>query len=68
MEMLCRHQNHDLTGVEPEGSVVTCPRHGWRYDLTSGDCLTEGWAGLRRFDVKVEGGRMLLSARPVRLD
>lgn len=65
MEMACRHQNHDLSDVAPEGTVVTCPRHGWRYDLSTGDCLTEGWAGLRRFEVKLEDGSLLVSLRPL---
>lgn len=64
MEMVCRHQNEDLSRGQREGDIVTCPRHGWRYDLTTGECLTEGWAGLRRYAVKVEGGDLFVSTRP----
>lgn len=36
MEMVCRHQNADLTTGRVQGDVVTCPRHGWRYNLKRG--------------------------------
>ena len=63
MEMVCRHQNGDLSQGQRDGGVVTCPRHGWRYDLTTGECLTEAWAGLRRYEVRVEGGELFVSTR-----
>ena len=65
MEMACRHQNGDLSQGRRDGDIVTCSRHGWRYDLATGACLTESWAGLRRYEVKEEGGTLLLSTGPV---
>ncbi len=65
MEMVCRHQNGDLSRGAREGDIVTCPRHGWRYDLSTGACLTEPWAGLRRHGVKVENGEVWVSVRPL---
>lgn len=65
MEMVCRHQNGDLSQGTREGEIVTCPRHGWRYDLSTGECLTEAWAGLRRYEVRIEGDTMLVSQRPL---
>jgi nitrite reductase/ring-hydroxylating ferredoxin subunit len=55
MEVACRHQNADLTQGKRDGSLVVCPRHGWRYDLATGECLTESWAGLRTFETQIEG-------------
>ena len=34
--LICPHRGADLTGIEPVDSVVTCPLHGLRWDLTSG--------------------------------
>lgn len=65
MEMACRHQNGDLSQGSREGDIVTCPRHGWRYDLSSGACLTAAWARLRRYGVKVENGEIWVSAGPI---
>ena len=55
MEASCRHQNADLTGAPRLGNVVTCPRHGWQYDVTTGECLTESWAALRTYELRIEG-------------
>lgn len=57
-EFNCRHQNADLSPGERDGDVVTCPRHGWRYDLVTGRCLTEDWAKLRRFAVEIVDGEV----------
>jgi nitrite reductase/ring-hydroxylating ferredoxin subunit len=65
MEMLCRHQNGDLSQGSRGGDIVTCPRHGWRYDLSTGACLTEAWASLRRYAIKVEDGKVWVSVRPI---
>ena len=65
MEVTCRHQGGDLTLGTREGDVVTCPRHGWRYDLRTGECLNEPWARLRRFAVKIENGDVYLSSTPL---
>jgi nitrite reductase (NADH) small subunit len=32
----CRHRGGPLGEGSLEGSVVTCPWHGWEYDVTSG--------------------------------
>jgi len=37
----CRHEDGPLGEGDLEGSVVTCPYHNWRFDVTNGDCLTE---------------------------
>jgi nitrite reductase/ring-hydroxylating ferredoxin subunit len=65
LEVTCRHQNADLTLGERHGSLVTCPRHGWVYDLATGACLTEPWARLRRFAVREEGGVVWLDPTPL---
>jgi nitrite reductase/ring-hydroxylating ferredoxin subunit len=63
-EVTCRHQNADLSLGERDGDVVTCPRHGWRYDLATGECLTESWARLRTFRVWSEAGEVWLDTTP----
>ncbi len=65
LELACRHQNADLTGAAREGTVLTCSRHGWRYDLRDGSCLDQPWAALRRFAVVEDDGAIWISTRPV---
>lgn len=52
----CLHAGGPLSGGTLEGSVVTCPWHGWRWDLQTGRGV---WPSpdyrLRRFPVRVVG-------------
>ncbi len=37
----CAHEDGPLGEGELDGRVVTCPYHDWRFDVTTGACLTE---------------------------
>jgi len=37
---VCTHAGGDLSKGVLEGKIVTCPRHGARFDVTSGECLS----------------------------
>jgi nitrite reductase/ring-hydroxylating ferredoxin subunit len=56
----CKHMKQSLGGGTIEGNVITCPAHGWKYDLATGQCLTEKWARLKTFDVYVENGDLFV--------
>ena len=47
------------------GEIVECPRHGWRYDLRSGACLTDPSQPLRKLAVRVESGRVWVRTAPL---
>lgn len=65
-EIACKHQNADLVSEGRwEGSVVTCSRHGWKYDLRTGQCLNQNSAKLRRHHLKVVAGELHVSAHPI---
>ncbi|HXF60364.1 MAG TPA: Rieske 2Fe-2S domain-containing protein [Caldilineaceae bacterium] len=49
----CVHQGGPVATGVLEGDVLTCPWHGYRYDLCSGRCLTEPDAELDRYAVTV---------------
>ena len=52
----CCHKGGPLGDGELDGAVVTCPWHGWRYDVTSGKCLAPNPAvGVVAYKVTVEG-------------
>ncbi len=40
VDNICRHVGSPLDDGFVEGGCVTCPWHGWRYDLRTGDHLT----------------------------
>lgn len=51
----CLHRGGPLGEGEVEGSVVTCPWHGWQFDVTTGGCVNNPAAKIERYQVKVEG-------------
>jgi nitrite reductase/ring-hydroxylating ferredoxin subunit len=57
IEAACTHQGEPLAEGEREGDVVTCPWHGSRFDLFSGE-VVRGPASVpqQRFEVRVRDG------------
>jgi nitrite reductase/ring-hydroxylating ferredoxin subunit len=62
IEVGCKHQGADLTNGTIENGIVTCPRHGWQYDLETGECLNAISSNLRRHELKIEGGVIFVSS------
>ncbi|MCL4250758.1 MAG: Rieske (2Fe-2S) protein [Anaerolineae bacterium] len=42
-----------------QGEILLCPWHGWEFDLTTGECLTDR-RKLRRYQVDIENGTLYL--------
>jgi len=57
----CKHRGGPLGEGSLSAKTVTCPWHGWEYDVTSGACTMDPSITVQRFDVKVEGEEVLLS-------
>jgi nitrite reductase (NADH) small subunit len=51
----CCHREGPLGEGELEGNIVTCPWHGWRYNVTTGVCMNNPSAKVEAYQVKVEG-------------
>ncbi len=66
-ELSCKHQGADLSTGDRDGSMVTCPRHGWEYDLATGDCVVPaGGASLREHaTVIAEDGMIWVGLQPI---
>ncbi|MBC61272.1 MAG: hypothetical protein CMP11_02350 [Zetaproteobacteria bacterium] len=54
IEASCKHQNAFLLSEGLAEKTVFCPRHGWEYDMETGECFTEPWAYLRKFPLKID--------------
>jgi len=46
--------------------VVTCPWHGWRHDVTSGEKVANPEIRIEKFEVRVEGDDVLVGKEAVR--
>ncbi|MFQ5500197.1 MAG: Rieske (2Fe-2S) protein [Candidatus Zixiibacteriota bacterium] len=52
----CKHMKASLVKGEVKDCVLTCPWHHWKYDLSSGNCLTVDGVGLKKYEVEVVDG------------
>lgn len=56
----CAHKGGNLCDGRVEGDIVTCPLHGWEFDLRSGACMTIPGESVPRFTATVEDGTVYL--------
>jgi len=56
----CPHADGSLGEGFLHDEVLTCPLHFWEFDVRTGECLTEPGECVRRFEVKVEDGVVLI--------
>ncbi|MBL8327578.1 MAG: Rieske 2Fe-2S domain-containing protein [Rubrivivax sp.] len=55
----CPHQTTNIPHLALEGQTLTCPKHGWQFDIRSGACTAKGDAPLKTWPSKVVKGRLL---------
>jgi nitrite reductase (NADH) small subunit len=51
----CLHRGGPLAEGELNGKVVTCPWHGWQYDVTTGKLVMNPTVGVNCYPVEVRG-------------
>ena len=56
----CLHRGGPVGEGELSGTTVTCPWHGWEYDVRTGRNTTNPLACLRTFEVRLEGDEVLV--------
>jgi nitrite reductase/ring-hydroxylating ferredoxin subunit len=54
----CPHQVTNIPHLALNGTTLTCPKHGWVFDLVTGACIDKGDAPLKVRQAKVERGRL----------
>lgn len=61
IEGICPHQGGPLAEGEVEGTIVTCPWHGWQFDVRTGQNTLGGRVKQPVYEVKVEGQDVLVA-------
>ena len=56
----CCHRGGPLAEGTIDGTMVTCPWHGWEFDLSTGKCLNNPGACVPAFEVRIEGNSIQL--------
>lgn len=57
---ICAHAGGPIGEGALNGCVVTCPWHGWQYDVTTGGMCLNDQIRLERFPVKVESNKVFV--------
>jgi len=61
----CPHKGGPLSEGIVHGDRVTCPLHNWVFDMNSGSAQGADQGSVRTWPVRVEQGRVLISAELV---
>jgi len=56
VQAACLHLHGPLGDGRLEGCVLTCPWHGWQYDVRTGENEFDGAIALATYEVRVEDG------------
>lgn len=54
----CPHQATNIPELALKGTTLTCPKHGWAFDVTSGECIKKGTTPLTRLRSRVSQGTL----------
>jgi len=54
----CPHQVTNIPALALNSGRLVCPKHGWVFDIASGACLEKGDRPLRRFESRVDDGKL----------
>jgi len=59
---VCLHRGGPVGEGALDGPIITCPLHGWEYDVRTGANTINPAARLKSYEVRVEGDDVLVSA------
>jgi nitrite reductase/ring-hydroxylating ferredoxin subunit/alkylhydroperoxidase/carboxymuconolactone decarboxylase family protein YurZ len=52
----CPHQVTNIPHLALEGTRLTCPKHKWVFDVSTGECVEVGTRPLNEFEHRIENG------------
>ena len=59
-ESSCTHRGGPLGQGELEGCVVSCPWHGWTFDVTTGTSMINPDFSIQKYEVQIQGDDVLI--------
>ncbi len=54
----CPHQVTNIPHLALSGMRLTCPKHQWVFDVSTGECVEKGTRGLNQFESRIKEGRL----------
>ena len=62
---VCTHQGGPLSEGQLSGTRLTCPWHGWMFDIRTGDCMMPSRGGrVASYPVRVDAGDVWVELPP----
>lgn len=58
LDNMCLHRGGPLCDGPIDGGVVTCPWHGWSYEIATGTMVQDPRVGVSRHEVQVRDGEI----------
>ena len=52
----CPHQRTPIPLEALEGGALRCPKHGWTFDIATGECTAKGDRPLKRYPSRIDSG------------
>lgn len=60
LENVCPHMGGPLGEGEIEDSIVTCPWHGWQFDIRTAECENMPGENANKIEIEVVGTEIFL--------
>jgi nitrite reductase/ring-hydroxylating ferredoxin subunit len=61
IDNVCLHVGGPLGEGFLEGEIVTCPLHGWQYNVATGEVILNPEMRVPTYQVKVENGKIMVA-------
>jgi nitrite reductase (NADH) small subunit/3-phenylpropionate/trans-cinnamate dioxygenase ferredoxin subunit len=58
LDNMCLHRGGPLCEGPIDNGVVTCPWHGWSYEIATGTMVQDPRVGVSRHEVRVQDGEV----------
>jgi len=56
----CLHHKGPLGEGQLNNNIISCPWHGWQYDITNGNCNTVPGLKLKTYKVKIDKEKIMI--------
>jgi nitrite reductase/ring-hydroxylating ferredoxin subunit len=63
LDGVCLHRGGPVGEGDVDDGVVTCPWHGWQYEVATGRNVLDRSIGLAKHDARVEEGTVFVALR-----
>lgn len=54
----CPHQVTNIPELALAANILTCPKHKWKFDITTGECIENGDRPLKQYETRVNDGML----------